>query len=188
MTALSGNRINKMLGRESRIMLLLVLLCISTMAFGKDVIAIYATSANLNLRAAPVKTARVITTVPKGTKLNVTGFRNDWAEVMYNGQMVFAASDYLLLVREVKPQTEKVANSSRGNASWVNEFWGQIKRSWLSLIFFFYNRHHHTSLVIIFYPGLLWFGNLQSVLVGQYSFHAPEWATAVPLKTLAFFI
>lgn len=78
---------------------------------GEQTVAVYETTANLNLRAEPTTSARVITTVSKGTKLNVTGFRqNNWAEVTYNNTKLFASRDYLKYLYPVSTEPAQLSS------------------------------------------------------------------------------
>ena len=54
------------------------------------------TTANLNLRAAPSTTAKVILVIPAGSKVQLTGHGSgNYAYVIYNGTSGYAASAYL---------------------------------------------------------------------------------------------
>lgn len=54
-----------------------------------------ATTANLHLRSSGSTSGNVVTTVPKGTNLSITGAPvNGWYPVNYNGQALWASADY----------------------------------------------------------------------------------------------
>ena len=56
------------------------------------------TTANLNLRAEASATSSVITTIPKGTNVEILDkSNNDWYKVSYNGQTGYASSKYITL-------------------------------------------------------------------------------------------
>ena len=56
------------------------------------------TTANLNLRAEASTTSSVITTIPKGTSVEIVDkSNNDWYKVSYNGQTGYASSKYITL-------------------------------------------------------------------------------------------
>ena len=54
------------------------------------------TTANLRLHDGDDLAATIVTTVPAGTQLERVGIlSNGWSVVLYNGQRLFCASDYL---------------------------------------------------------------------------------------------
>ena len=61
-----------------------------------DVDQIVTTTANLRLHDGDDLTATIVATVPAGTQLQrVSVLSNGWSAVLYNGQRLFCASDYL---------------------------------------------------------------------------------------------
>lgn len=53
------------------------------------------TTASLNLRTGPSTNYTVILVMPKGAKVEVTGYSGTWAKVTYNGKSGFASNAYL---------------------------------------------------------------------------------------------
>ncbi len=53
------------------------------------------TTANVNLRDAASTSGKVLTTVPKGASVTVTGTSNGWASVTYNGTSGYMSTKYL---------------------------------------------------------------------------------------------
>lgn len=53
------------------------------------------TTANLNIRKEPATDAEIVATLPKGSSIKRTGYHAEWSRLDYNGQTVYAASDYL---------------------------------------------------------------------------------------------
>lgn len=54
-------------------------------------------SGNLNIRAFPSVTARVLTRAPNGSTVTVLGQVNDWYVVDYNGTIGYAATRYIVI-------------------------------------------------------------------------------------------
>ena len=53
------------------------------------------TTANLNMRTGPGTSYGVITVIPKGAQVSVSGYSGDWAKVTYSGKNGYAHSSYL---------------------------------------------------------------------------------------------
>jgi peptidoglycan/xylan/chitin deacetylase (PgdA/CDA1 family)/SH3-like domain-containing protein len=53
------------------------------------------TTANLNMRTGPGTDHAIITVIPKGAEVSVSGYSGDWAQVSYSGKNGYAHSSYL---------------------------------------------------------------------------------------------
>lgn len=73
------------------------------------------TTANLNIREAPSTDATVVTVLPKGSSIKRTGYHADWSRLEYNGQTVYAASDYLTV--DVPPTEAPTSGLTASNDS-----------------------------------------------------------------------
>lgn len=56
---------------------------------------IKATTANLNMRTGPGTSYGVVTVIPKGAQVSVSGYSGDWAQVSFNGKNGYAHGSYL---------------------------------------------------------------------------------------------
>jgi len=63
------------------------------------------TTANLNMRTGPGTGYAIITVIPKGAQVSVSGYSGDWAEVSYSGKSGYAHSSYLKSVSDVRYTT-----------------------------------------------------------------------------------
>ena len=50
---------------------------------------------NLNMRAEPSLTAKVLAQIPYGTKLEIIHTTNDWSEIEYNGLKGYVMNKFL---------------------------------------------------------------------------------------------
>ena len=53
------------------------------------------TTANLNMRTGPGTSYGVVTVIPKGAQVSVSGYSGDWAQVSYGGKNGYAHGSYL---------------------------------------------------------------------------------------------
>lgn len=123
----------------SRLMAVMMLLCVAFIAFAQgnsqQVIAVYEATANLNLRTVPTTSASIVTTVSKGTKLNVIGYApNNWAAVSHSNRTVYASRDYMrylypVSTQPVQPEQPKATKSFElpDMSSFFSGFWDIIK-------------------------------------------------------------
>lgn len=72
------------------------------------------TTANLNLRASPSTSARIITTMPSGSTVTVRARNDIWYSVSYNGTVGWASGNYLAAVSTGGGST---GGGTSGNAS-----------------------------------------------------------------------
>ena len=72
------------------------------------------TTANLNMRTGPGTGYAVITVIPKGTQVSVSGYSGDWAEVSYSGKSGYAHSSYLKNVSNDVRYTTAALNMRTG--------------------------------------------------------------------------
>ncbi len=79
----------------------------------------YTTTANLNIRAAASQNGRKLTTVPKGTRLQVRSINySGWAEIDYYGRTAYCASRYLTTSESnATPLSATNGSSSKGSSS-----------------------------------------------------------------------
>lgn len=70
----------------------------------------YATTTQLNIRTADNTNSRILTTLPRNTRVEVTGMTaNRWAILSYNGKTAYASSRYLRYLGPVTIQTQQTA-------------------------------------------------------------------------------
>ena len=76
----------------------------------------YYITANLNLRAAPSTTAPVITTIPKGTAIELA-YKSDseWIPVYYSGHIGYVSGKYISNQRPVAQSPIKHYTNTYGN-------------------------------------------------------------------------
>ena len=76
----------------------------------------YYITANLNLRAAPSTTAPVITTIPKGTAIEIA-YKSDseWIPVYYSGHTGYVSGKYISNQRPVAQSPIKHYTNTYGN-------------------------------------------------------------------------
>jgi len=74
----------------------------------------YQTTATVNFRTGPSTSYGVITTVPSGTSVAVTGFNadNTWAHAVYNGSAGWISSSYLTYIRPFSHALHYLTNNS----------------------------------------------------------------------------
>ena len=72
----------------------------------------YATTiANLNFRTGPSTNNKIITTIKKGSTVEVISKNGNWSKIKYNNKEGYSSSDYL---KEVSPSTESVSSQKIG--------------------------------------------------------------------------
>lgn len=54
-------------------------------------------SSNLNVRKEPNTSCEIVGKLAKGTEVEVSGVKDGWATLSFNGQTAYASADYLKL-------------------------------------------------------------------------------------------
>lgn len=75
----------------------------------------YQTTANLNIRSGRGTSNKVIATMPKGTKVNITDISGGWGKVIYNSKTGYCSMQYMKLISDSPNSTHKVNTGSKSS-------------------------------------------------------------------------
>ena len=70
------------------------------------------TAGSVNVRTAPALTGEVVTLLPRGTKVVVTGRTGEWSQVEYEGKTAYMFADYLIEETESGKDKEEIKEIS----------------------------------------------------------------------------
>ena len=70
------------------------------------------TAGSVNVRTAPALTGEVVTLLPRGTKVVVTGRTGEWYQVEYEGKTAYMFADYLIEETESGKDKEEIKEIS----------------------------------------------------------------------------